>query len=215
MREVEGVVFDEVHAKAEEDFTEAALSAGSTYASAVRNSPGHTWGSPHLHIFAACIESVTMTEPPAGGDAGLRCRWWSLKMLRVLFQEQTMEGVGTWVRSFRASKMYKQKDKPQMARIAFHIAGETRVPEAAELATLEAECVEKASLAEARLEIANRFTTLVDDVPVAARGRRSVPIQRLLVSILCCMGGSRKTGKAPRGALAYKLRRGLRGIEEE
>jgi len=60
---------------------------------------------------------------------------------------------------------------------------------------------------------AKTVVQLEDEEPAVPSGSpgKAVGVQQILLSLLCAAGGDRKSSKAPRGGMAYRLNRTLRG----
>lgn len=95
---------------------------------------------------------------------------------------------------------------PGKTRVEFRIDGYVVIPESKEVEPLLAQWA--ASPPERQRAEAARFVRFLEGEPVAV-AVGAVPIQKLLVAVLCSLGGNRLGGKAPRGGLAYRHHRAL------
>ena len=140
----------------------------------------------------------------------MKARVLAVWSLAFVVSKQGMDQAGYWARSFRVARTFKKPNQEQKSRVVHSFKGHARLPRADEGAALLAAWdsgspTEKEALAAKVLEV-------VEGVPEAAEAPgKAIEVQLLLTSTLCCLGGTRFAGRAPRGGMAYKLNKHLQG----
>ena len=215
LRQVEGILFDQCFMKQTALPAAQGLKAAADYAAAVQGTPCHSHGPPHVHVAAGVLDGLVEQGVAEAADAGLKQRYVAVMVLRLLLNSMDIDMVAQCIRGFRVAPMYQKQGEEPKVRIIFHVQGAMRLPKASDLAEIEAQL--KQPTAETFLKtLGSQLVDVVDGVPEAAGEAKGSPVQKLLLPLLCQTGGQRTSGKAPRGAIAYKLsRRTAEGGEEE
>ena len=146
---------------------------------------------------------------PPTADAGLRGRLATLILLRHATLQQLPSQASTWVLYFRVTTMFQKQKQALKCRVAMNFKGTVALPKGDEAQGLFDRTAEaaKANNKEALDVLAGQYMEISEGVPEAPMGKRPVPVDRLLASVACGMGGTMLQGAPPRGGLAYKLKR--------
>ena len=141
-------------------------------------------------------------------DMGFKQRVVAMGALASFTSNQELQKVEAWIHSFRVTDMFQKAQQAPMARVAFCLEGTILLPKGMEWY----QEAEKAAFPFGKQLVDVVVVEGLAGAPEAAEGQgRVVKVQDLLTSVLACTGYTRLVGKAPRGKLAYKVNRALRG----
>ena len=204
LREVESVVTTTSVLPAGNAAAASGKLAGQQYAQAVRDQPDHNLGSPHLHVFSGLLDGISASPPPT--DAGAAVRWCAIKGLQRLLDRQDVTDASKWVRACRVTDMFAKKGVQPRSRVVLAFQGTVALPSAERVArALQVLGDNNATGEEVSAEL-GAILVDVEGVPESPVGK-GVAVERLVTTCLCMLGGERTSGRAPTGALAYRLRR--------
>ena len=141
-------------------------------------------------------------------------RFAAITALQRLVSNQSLDELGTWARMFRVSQMFAKKGTYPKIRCVFALSGSCSLPSAEAARRLLTVLKDKATTEDEAEQELRTAMVAVEGVPESPAGK-GVPLERLFGSVLALFGAQRMVGRAPTGALAWRLRRGDAGADEE
>ena len=173
-------------------------------AAAAADPTGHGLGPPHPHMFYHFLEQLVPLPLDEGLDSGIKARMLSMLLLVIQLHHLDAEAVDCFVPYFPIHQL--GGDNSSKAMVTFHIRGTVSLtpPEhVPEMTRLAIEAVNTKNYDQILQQLPHCFT-LQDTIPYAAS--RGHEIQRVLLTLLSTLGGTKPAGRAPPGGVVKKWR---------
>lgn len=142
----------------------------------------------------AFLEKLVEKGPPSLDEAVL-ARFYAIKAVAKVLEAQQIDDAVQWIHTFRLSELYREGGVAGRTRISFSVDGTVML-------------LKGAAATQYHQRPEGELVELLEGVPEAKVGLvdgRSVPIQRVLGSLLCAAGATRFQGKAPRSNAVYRI----------
>ena len=173
-------------------------------AAASADPTGHGLGPPHPHMFYHFLEQLVLLPLDPGLDIGIKSRMLSMLLLAVQLHLLDAEAVDIFVPYFTIHQLGGGNSNKAM--VTFHIRGTVALPaqeHVPEMTRLAMAAVQSKNYDEVMLQLPHCFT-MEDSIPYAAA--RGHEIQRILLTLLSTLGGTKPAGRAPPGGTVKKWR---------
>jgi hypothetical protein len=214
IRDLEAATLDTMFCKANHPVAISSLRAGQQYAEDVRRrkaegEDGSGAGPPHLRISTAAWAALANTQLPNGADMGLKMRAAATMMMAFAYDCQTAEQVACSLKHFRLRELYVRDGEEPRVVMAFKFEGEMGLPDAGDVDAIIAEMrsTDKAR----KLSVINAHMDWVDGFPESVHAKKRIFVQRLFLSMMAALGGSKTMGRAPQAYAVKQLGKGGKG----
>jgi len=175
---------------------------------AITTNPAIGAADPLLGI--CLLKGVSAVGLPDGSDQATRARFAVAMLLLAVIHEAPLADVGYFWKHMVVADLGGKRAGSTL--LSFYIEGRASLPDqAATDEVIQAYIVAQASGDTSPLKLmAARSFKFEDDIPVAAVGHGTA-LQHLLSTLICCLGGSKPSNRAPPGRLEYAVRGKGRG----
>jgi len=168
---------------------------------------GHGLGGADALVGAAFMKGMARTPLPDGADPPLQCRQAAVILIAMLALTQDLRFLHEWITHFVVADLHGNREGTSL--VIFKLDGRMLLPDPGDEANMVIQAVEQAIVTgqwDRVAAVASLSYTYQDGEPTPVGNRSGISIQKLLMSVMCATGGTRPTGRAPRGPLARQIK---------